>query len=89
MPTFDELRMEHLELLKGGRWHPQSCVARDRVAIIIPYRDRDEHLRIFLAHIHPFLQKQLIDYTIFIVEQVSKHKILQKCVSHRFVGDTS
>ena len=36
-------------------------------------RDREEHLRIFLNHIHGFLQKQLIDYGIYIVEQVHYH----------------
>ena len=36
-------------------------------------RDREEHLRIFLNHIHAFLQKQLVDYGIYIVEQVHYH----------------
>ena len=30
------------------------------VAIIVPFRDRDTHLRIFLRHIHPFLMRQNI-----------------------------
>ena len=32
------------------------------VAIIVPYRDRDSHLRIFLRHIHPILMRQNILY---------------------------
>ena len=32
------------------------------VAIIVPFRDRDTHLRIFLRHIHPFLMRQNILY---------------------------
>uniref|UniRef100_A0A0A9Z9N9 Beta-1,4-N-acetylgalactosaminyltransferase n=2 Tax=Lygus hesperus TaxID=30085 RepID=A0A0A9Z9N9_LYGHE len=56
-------------LLPGGQWRPSHCKARDRVAIIIPYRDRTEHLSKFLANMHPFLQRQLLDYGIFVIEQ--------------------
>lgn len=41
------------------------------VAVVVPYRERDLHLRAFLSHIHPFLQKQQLNYTIYIVEQVT------------------
>lgn len=58
------------DLEENGRWRPSWCVARQRVAIIIPYADRERHLRIFLRHMHPFLQRQLIDYSIFVIEQV-------------------
>lgn len=53
----------------GGRYKPTDCKARDRVAIIVPYRDRKQHLPILLKNLHPFLMKQQIDYGIFIVEQ--------------------
>ncbi|VDP33491.1 unnamed protein product [Soboliphyme baturini] len=56
-------------------WHPKIVVehesyARQTVAMIIPYRDRESHLKIFLDHIRPFLRKQNISYQIFVVEQV-------------------
>jgi beta-1,4-galactosyltransferase 1 len=54
----------------GGHWSPSYCTARHRVAIIIPYRNRDMQLRIFLNFMHPFLQKQQLDYQIFLVEPV-------------------
>ena len=54
----------------GGRWSPAECQARTRVAIIVPCRDREGHLKVFLAHMHPILQRQLLDYQIFVVEQV-------------------
>lgn len=57
------------KLLSGGRYHPKKCNSKHRVAIIVPYRDRDQHLPIFLKNLHPFLMKQQIDYGIFIVEQ--------------------
>ncbi|XP_055346095.1 beta-1,4-galactosyltransferase 1-like [Paramacrobiotus metropolitanus] len=52
-----------------GNWSPKSCQAKEKVAIIIPFRDRNEHLKLFLANYHPILQKQQLDYTIFVVEQ--------------------
>lgn len=67
--SFAETESEHRELLPGGRWQPTDCVARQRVAIIIPFRDRESHLEIFLRTMHPFLQRQLLHYTVFVVEQ--------------------
>ncbi|KAH9491534.1 Beta-1,4-galactosyltransferase 1 [Bulinus truncatus] len=56
-------------VLKGGKWSPTDCVPWQKVAIILPYRDRLHPLRIFLNRIHPMLQTQKIDYQIFIIEQ--------------------
>lgn len=58
-------------LLPGGWYKPHECNAFDRIAIIVPYRDRPEHLPIFLKNIHPFLMKQQIEYGIFVVEQIA------------------
>ena len=55
----------------GGVWRPPHCTARQKIAIIIPFRDRDKHLSILLQHLHPFLQRQGLDYQIFVIEQVS------------------
>jgi hypothetical protein len=40
-----------------------------KLGIIVPYRDRSEHLKIFLSAIKSILVQQEIDYEIFIVEQ--------------------
>ena len=61
-------------LTNGGLWSPESCKARHRVAIVIPYRDRETNLKLFLHHIHPFLMRQQIDYGIFLVEPVEETK---------------
>lgn len=54
----------------GGCSKPNDCKqTNNRVAIIIPYRDRVTHLSIFLKNIHPFLMKQQTDYGIFVIEQ--------------------
>ena len=39
------------------------------LAIVVPYRDRREHLDIFLPHMVAFLSNKNIDYKLFIVEQ--------------------
>ncbi|XP_060078594.1 beta-1,4-N-acetylgalactosaminyltransferase bre-4-like [Ylistrum balloti] len=52
----------------GGTYRPASCAARHRVAIIIPYRNRQSHLRILLNNLHPFLQKQQLEYGIFVIK---------------------
>ena len=62
--------MHSSELLPGGHFRPQNCTARQRVAIIIPYRQRENHLKVFLHNMHPMLQRQQADYTIFVIEQV-------------------
>ena len=41
----------------------------DKLAIIVPYRDREEHLNVFVPHMYEFLKDKGIDYTIFIIEQ--------------------
>ena len=57
---------------KGGSYKPRDCQPVDRVAIIIPYRDRKEHLPIFINYIHSFLQRQQLQYGIFVAELVSQ-----------------
>jgi hypothetical protein len=59
----------HLDVKFGGYYQPKSCIARHKVAIIVPYRDREEILRHFLFHTHQILQRQQLDYRIFICEQ--------------------
>lgn len=56
----------------NGRWLPSNCKARHRVAIIIPYKDRQQNLNYFLNHMHPFLQRQELEYQVFVIEQVNK-----------------
>lgn len=56
-------------LLPGGWYRPVECNAKDRVAIIIPFRDREEHLPILLKNLHPMLMRQQVNYGIFVVEE--------------------
>lgn len=55
----------------GGWWSPTDCAPRMRVAVIIPFRKREEQLKIFLHHLHPVLQRQQLFYRIIVVEQLA------------------
>jgi hypothetical protein len=59
----------HVNIKLGGRYRPKSCTARHKVAIIVPYRDRFDILKHFLFHTHQVLQRQEIDYRIYVCEQ--------------------
>ncbi|XP_066990438.1 beta-1,4-N-acetylgalactosaminyltransferase bre-4-like [Macrobrachium rosenbergii] len=69
VPSIEEIEKAHPELELGGRFRPAECRSRHRVAIIVPYRDRALHLPVLLSHINPMLQRQQIEYTIYVVEQ--------------------
>ena len=53
----------------GGTFQPTDCVPPTRVAILIPYRDRQSHLATFLKVFHPLLQNQGMEYTILVINQ--------------------
>ena len=55
---------------KGGWWSPGvECGTRKRVAIIIPFRNREKHLPILLKHLIPLLQRRKYNFRIFVIEQ--------------------
>jgi len=54
---------------KGGWWAPLECKERFSTAIIIPFRNREQHLPILLRQLHPILYRQRLHYRIFIIEQ--------------------
>jgi len=57
------------EMLPGGHFIP-SCKPKHKVAIIIPFRNREEHFMYFLWYMHPILQRQDIEYKIYIINQL-------------------
>jgi len=79
VPKLGELERRFIStgLKSGGRYKPAECQARNKVAIIIPYDGRnkslhdDQSISIFMNHLHPFLQRQQLEYAIFVVEQSS------------------
>ncbi|CAG2163589.1 unnamed protein product [Oppiella nova] len=61
---------DRYDIKLGGRHEPRECRSRQKVAVIVPFRDRWPHLKLFVQHMHPFLVSQRLDYQIFIVEQM-------------------
>ncbi|KAJ1366900.1 hypothetical protein KIN20_027689 [Parelaphostrongylus tenuis] len=59
----------HPEVKLGGEWKPTDCKARHKVAIIIPFRDRQSHLTRLLDFLIPILQRQRLDFRFIVTEQ--------------------
>ena len=60
MPSIQALEQMFPNVTEGGHHNPQNCLSRHRVAIIVPYRNRPDHLRAFLFHMHTLLPRQQI-----------------------------
>ncbi|XP_071024766.1 beta-1,4-galactosyltransferase 1-like isoform X1 [Oncorhynchus clarkii lewisi] len=67
--SLDTVRKENPRLQEGGRYKPHDCVALQKVALIIPFRLRDEHLKFWLYYLHPILQRQQLDYGVYVINQ--------------------
>lgn len=66
--TLGDVERKNPNVMKG-RCHPKECHSMQRVAILIPFRNREKHLLYLLEYLHPFLQRQLLDYGIYIINQ--------------------
>ncbi|XP_065429123.1 beta-1,4-galactosyltransferase 4 isoform X2 [Chrysemys picta bellii] len=71
--TLEEVQKENPQVAKG-RHRPVECSALQRVAILIPHRNRETHLLYLLEHLHPFLQRQQLDYGIYVIHQAGNTK---------------
>uniref|UniRef100_A0A3Q3VX29 Beta-1,4-galactosyltransferase n=1 Tax=Mola mola TaxID=94237 RepID=A0A3Q3VX29_MOLML len=68
--SWDEVRKEVSPLLQeGGRYKPLDCFSKHKVAIIIPFRNRYEHLKHWLYYLHPILLRQQLDYGVYVINQ--------------------
>ncbi|XP_010144287.1 PREDICTED: beta-1,4-galactosyltransferase 4-like, partial [Buceros rhinoceros silvestris] len=66
--TLEEVQKENPQVVEG-RYHPTECSPLQHVAILIPHRNREKHLLYLLEHLHPFLQRQQLDYGIYVIHQ--------------------
>lgn len=69
--SLELVKRENPALGPGGRYWPPGCRAVQKVAIIIPFRRRDEHLTFWLYYLHPILQRQQLDYGVYVINQVA------------------
>ncbi|XP_064197811.1 beta-1,4-galactosyltransferase 2 [Anguilla rostrata] len=70
--TLERVQRENPSVTEGGRYTPPDCRAKQKVAIIIPFRHRDNHLKYWLHYLHPILRRQKIDYGIYIINQLGE-----------------
>uniref|UniRef100_A0A8C4NFD1 Beta-1,4-galactosyltransferase n=1 Tax=Eptatretus burgeri TaxID=7764 RepID=A0A8C4NFD1_EPTBU len=63
--------VSNLGVRPGGHWQPNDCKPRWKVAILIPFRNRHEHLPILLRHLVPMLQRQHLQFGFYLIEQAS------------------
>lgn len=68
-PTLEQVKKTNPRITSGGRFKPPDCVAQQKVALIIPFRNRDEHLKYWLYYLHPILQRQQLDYGVYVINQ--------------------
>lgn len=68
--SLEQVKKDNPDVQPGGRFRPKDCTALQKVAIIIPFRKRDEHLKYWLHYLHPILQRQQLDYGIYVINQV-------------------
>ncbi|MFH4980415.1 hypothetical protein AB6A40_007124 [Gnathostoma spinigerum] len=64
-----EIQRRYPFLKVGGHWKPEKCKARYKVAIIIPYRDRQSHLVRLIDFLVPILVRQFLDFRFIVTEQ--------------------
>ncbi|NWQ78895.1 B4GT1 galactosyltransferase, partial [Columbina picui] len=67
--NLEEVARINPEVKAGGRFAPKDCIAVQKVAIIIPFRNREEHLKYWLYYLHPILQRQQLDYGVYVINQ--------------------
>ncbi|XP_068160280.1 beta-1,4-galactosyltransferase 1-like [Antennarius striatus] len=68
--TMEDVKREiHVPLEEGGRHRPSQCIALQKVAIIIPFRNRHDHLKQWLYFLHPILMRQQADYGVYVINQ--------------------
>lgn len=60
--------LKNIETHFDGSWRPHNC-SSEPLAIVIPYRQRQDNLAQLLSILHPYLQQQMTDYQVFVVEQ--------------------
>ncbi|XP_028971771.1 beta-1,4-galactosyltransferase 3 [Esox lucius] len=71
--TLKEVERKNPLVVRGGRYRPPNCEARHRTAIIIPHRNREHHLKFLLYYLHPFLQRQQLNYGIYVIHQAGNY----------------
>lgn len=68
--SMERVQRENPDVQEGGKYSPPDCVPHQKVAILIPFRHREHHLKYWLHYLHPILRRQKVSYGIYIINQV-------------------
>lgn len=67
---FDTLNNSN-KIRPGGHWWPLNCKPLSKLAVIIPYKDREYNLKLFLYNMHSVFKRQELNYSIYVIEQIN------------------
>ncbi|XP_010714514.2 beta-1,4-galactosyltransferase 2 [Meleagris gallopavo] len=67
--SMERVQRENPDVSLGGKYTPPDCLPRQKVAILIPFRHREHHLKYWLHYLHPILRRQKVAYGIYIINQ--------------------
>ncbi|KAG8436982.1 hypothetical protein GDO86_007896 [Hymenochirus boettgeri] len=67
--SMERVQRENPDVTEGGRYTPPDCHPKEKVAILIPFRHREHHLKYWLHYLHPILRRQKVAYGIYIINQ--------------------
>uniref|UniRef100_A0A8C8S8A2 Beta-1,4-galactosyltransferase n=1 Tax=Pelusios castaneus TaxID=367368 RepID=A0A8C8S8A2_9SAUR len=67
--SMERVQRENPDVREGGKYVPLDCQPRQKVAILIPFRHREHHLRYWLHYLHPILRRQKVAYGIYVINQ--------------------
>ncbi|XP_072324586.1 beta-1,4-galactosyltransferase 6 isoform X2 [Scyliorhinus torazame] len=73
MEEIQRIFSQDSEIQYGGHWKPKDCKPRWKVAILIPFRNRHEHLPILFRHLIPMLQRQRVQFGFYVIEQAGNY----------------
>ncbi|CAN9500788.1 unnamed protein product [Ophioblennius macclurei] len=66
----EEIQARFPDVEPGGNWRPRDCRARWKVAVLVPFRNRHEHLPILFQHLVPMMQRQRLQFGFYVIEQM-------------------
>ncbi|OZC10046.1 hypothetical protein X798_02894 [Onchocerca flexuosa] len=67
-----EVQKHYPYLKPGGHWKPEDCNTEHKIAVIIPFRDRQTHLTRLIDFLVPIFRRQQLDFRFIVTEQYGK-----------------
>jgi beta-1,4-galactosyltransferase 1 len=67
--SLEDVESRYPTMVPGHGWRPEGCVPRWTIAVIIPFRNRQHHLNIFLRNFLRVLMQQRVGFHVFVIEQ--------------------